>query len=335
MLGAKGAGRAEERFAQVDNAVGEREDESCAGELPKGFEDDWDINEGKGIRRRGRHGCPPRGARARVREAGWVPKTKVANRIDKGKAKYKLQFAGATSVALEEILSEGEQRAMAIGSFLAELWVAGHKGAIVFDDPVSSLDHQRKRQIAKRLGEESKVRQAIVFTHDLPFLALLVEEVEDAKAEYVTHWLERDGSGSAGRVKLNDCPAESPEYRSTKLGRASIEKAKKISGSEAVLMLRQAAGQLRRTIEEVVQEYLFKDVIARWRENLMVTKVKLINWDNAVADEIDSLFAELSRVFEGHSHSGAYAGGTPEVADLLKLADRIDKVIVAAKKPRG
>jgi energy-coupling factor transporter ATP-binding protein EcfA2 len=266
---------------------------------------------------------------------GGVPKTKVANRIDKGKAKYKLQFAGATSVALEEILSEGEQRAMAIGSFLAELWVAGHKGAIVFDDPVSSLDHQRKRQIAKRLGEESKVRQAIVFTHDLPFLALLVEEVEDAKAEYVTHWLERDGSGSAGRVKLNDCPAESPEYRSTKLGRASIEKAKKLSGSEAVLMLRQAAGQLRRTIEEVVQEYLFKDVIARWRENLMVTKVKLINWDNAVADEIDSLFAELSRVFEGHSHSGAYAGGTPEVADLLKLADRIDKVIVAAKKPRG
>ena len=32
-------------------------------------------------------------------------------------------------VGLEEILSEGEQRAMAIGSFLAELGVAGHGGA--------------------------------------------------------------------------------------------------------------------------------------------------------------------------------------------------------------
>ena len=99
---------------------------------------------------------------------------------------------------------------MAIGSFLAELWVAGHKGAIVFDDPVSSLDHQRKRQIAKRLGEESKVRQVIVFTHDLPFLALLVEEVEDAKAEYATHWLERDESGSAGESQAEQLPGGKP-----------------------------------------------------------------------------------------------------------------------------
>jgi ABC-type cobalamin/Fe3+-siderophores transport system ATPase subunit len=170
---------------------------------------------------------------------GGVPKPKVADRIDKGKAKYKLHFAGAAPVRIEEVLSEGEQRAMAIGSFLAELGIAEHKGAIVFDDPVSSLDHQRKTYIARRLAEEAKVRQVVVFTHDLVFLSLLVDEVQKAKAEYVAHWLEKDGSGFAGKIKLNDSPARGRTYRDTKLAKTSIGKAERLSGSEAVDMLRQ------------------------------------------------------------------------------------------------
>jgi hypothetical protein len=266
---------------------------------------------------------------------GGVPKTKLADRNDKGKTKYRLQYAGPMAIGLEEILSEGEQRAMAIGSFLAELGVAGHKGAIVFDDPVSSLDHQRKTHIAKRLAEEAKARQVVVFTHDLVFLSLLIDETDKTGAKYVAHWLERDGSGRAGRIKHNDSPARSKSYRDTKLARATIAKAEKQGGGEAVGSLRHAAGQLRRTVEEIVQEYLLKDVVARYRENLMITKLKSINWDDAVAEEIDTLYAELSRYVEGHSHSEAYVGGMPEVDDLIKLADRLDKVITAAKKPRS
>jgi hypothetical protein len=94
-----------------------------------------------------------------------------------------------------------------------------------------------------------------------------------------------------------------------------------------VNMLRQAAGQLRRILEEIVPEYLFKDVVARYRENLMLTKVKQISWDNAVADKIDALFEELSRHVEGHSHSESYSGGMPDAAQLTKLAGRVDEVI--------
>ena len=43
----------------------------------------------------------------------------------------------------------------------------------MFDDPVSSLDHLHREQIADRLAEEGRTRQVIVFTHDLPFLFLL------------------------------------------------------------------------------------------------------------------------------------------------------------------
>jgi hypothetical protein len=43
----------------------------------------------------------------------------------------------------------------------------------VLDDPVSSLDHIHRENIAKRLATEALTRQVIVFTHDIPFLAQL------------------------------------------------------------------------------------------------------------------------------------------------------------------
>ena len=90
-------------------------------------------------------------------------------------------------------------------------------------------------------------------------------------------------------------------------------------------------GELRRTIEEVVPFYLLKDVVARWRENLMITKVKTIRWDDTLADEIDAIFGELSRHIEGHSHSEAYAGVPPVLSDLKGLIARVDSVIERSK----
>lgn len=45
-----------------------------------------------------------------------------------------------------------------------------HNGGMILDDPVSSLDDQRKGHIARRLIEEASSRQVIVFTHDLGFV---------------------------------------------------------------------------------------------------------------------------------------------------------------------
>ena len=72
-----------------------------------------------------------------------------------------------------QVLSEGEHRCVALSAFLAELSTTENLSGIVFDDPVSSLDHLHREQIADRLAEEGRNRQVIVFTHDLPFLFLL------------------------------------------------------------------------------------------------------------------------------------------------------------------
>ena len=72
-----------------------------------------------------------------------------------------------------EILSEGEHRCVALAAFLAELATTESRSAIVFDDPVSSLDHMHREAVAERLADEGKHRQIIVLTHDIAFLFLL------------------------------------------------------------------------------------------------------------------------------------------------------------------
>lgn len=117
-------------------------------------------------------------------------KTKLIERVEKGKMKYKLVLALPVTTKLDEILSEGEQRAIAIGSFLAELRLAGHSGGIVFDDPVSSLDHHRRLRVARRLVEEAKQRQVIVLTHETVFLCELLDAVEQENIDCQMHHLE-------------------------------------------------------------------------------------------------------------------------------------------------
>ena len=72
-----------------------------------------------------------------------------------------------------DILSEGEHRCVALAAFLAELSTTDNRSGIVFDDPISSLDHLHRDVVAERLAEEGQNRQIIVLTHDIAFLFLL------------------------------------------------------------------------------------------------------------------------------------------------------------------
>jgi len=63
--------------------------------------------------------------------------------------------------------------------FFAELSTADDRSGIVFDDPVSSLDYRWRESVARRLVQEARSRQVIVFTHDVVFLLLLKQFAEE------------------------------------------------------------------------------------------------------------------------------------------------------------
>ena len=91
----------------------------------------------------------------------------------RGVSHFIISFIRSPDMQTKLILSEGEHRCVAIAAFLAEVVMTEGHSAIVFDDPVSSLDHHYREAVAERLAELSKNRQIIVFTHDITFLFLL------------------------------------------------------------------------------------------------------------------------------------------------------------------
>lgn len=100
-----------------------------------------------------------------------------------GAARFRVRLVRKPDAPVGQILSEGEHRCVALGAFLAELATTGSKSAIIFDDPVSSLDHNHRDKVAARLVAEAKLRQVIVLTHDVAFLMLLDNAARDSQVQ--------------------------------------------------------------------------------------------------------------------------------------------------------
>ena len=96
-----------------------------------------------------------------------------------GVPRFRVSLIRKPKVRAGEILSEGEHRCVALAAFLAELATTESASAIVFDDPVSSLDHMHREAVADRLADEGKRRQIVIFTHDIAFLFLLDQMCRD------------------------------------------------------------------------------------------------------------------------------------------------------------
>lgn len=99
-------------------------------------------------------------------------------RDSKGQSYFQVEFVQFPGQPLGDILSEGEHRCVALAAFLAELVTSKEYSGIVFDDPMSSLDHMYRVRVARRLAEEALHRQVIIFTHDLGFLFEVKREAE-------------------------------------------------------------------------------------------------------------------------------------------------------------
>lgn len=233
----------------------------------------------------------------------------------------------------KEIFSEGEQRALALADFLTEVNINPASAAIILDDPVTSMDHQRGEKIAARLADEATERQVIVFTHDVVFFSFLSNYAEDKGISLEQHWIEcRDGA--PGHVNLGDAPSIAREYRDTTKAKKFLAKAKQASGSERVDYIKSGAGALRSTLEVIIVRHLFKSVVQRWDEQIRIGNLNKINWSHELVNEILTLQDKLSRLIEGHSNSKKFARKMPELDDLKELIDLIDSMIKKARPDR-
>ncbi len=124
---------------------------------------------------------------------------------ERGVPRFEIQLLNAmTNTPVGEVLSEGEHRCVALAAFMAELAAADAKSAIIFDDPVSSLDHEYRQAVAQRLVEEARTRQVIVFTHDLVFLTELGAAAHTLRIAHTYRSIDR--TETATGLCSNDVP---------------------------------------------------------------------------------------------------------------------------------
>ncbi len=242
----------------------------------------------------------------------------LQSRSDRGKALHKLKLELPQSRRPVDILSEGEQRAVAIGSFLAEVGLSGGKDGIVFDDPVSSLDHRRRERVAKRLAVEAAQRQVIVFTHDIYFLCLLAEEAKLAGVPVATQSLIRRAEGFG--VADPDLPFEgknaSKRIGALKAQHQAITKLHK-DGEEQEHRKQtiEAYFRLRMTWERAVEEVLLREVILRFRKGVETQRLAGVVVEDDDYAQVNTGMTKCSN----YAHDKASVGGVavPEPDELL------------------
>ncbi|MFM0126737.1 AAA family ATPase [Paraburkholderia sediminicola] len=244
---------------------------------------------------------------------------------------------------LSQILSEGEQRAIAIASFLAEVSVSPGKSGIVLDDPVSSLDVYRREHIANRLAVEAKARQVIVFTHDLAFAWYLTEASEKAgvpcRADRVF------SAGSTKGVTARGLPFEAGKL-SARINTlvAQAQQAKKVleidkDPERYEQMVREGYRRLRDCWERLIEESLFGDVIRRFRNSVQTKLLKRAYVENQ----------DFQEVWEGMSRCSNFTHDAPleappplpsptdfiaDVGCIKQSFDRISARAIAVEKER-
>lgn len=240
----------------------------------------------------------------------------------KGETKFGLRLAASGDSKIKEIASEGEQRCIALAAFLAELSQASHQSALVFDDPVSSLDHWHCEKIANRLVEESKVRQVIVFTHDAVFLNDLEAQAGKESVTPTFRFLEWNGDipGQCQDGLPWDC--KSPEDRLDKLEKRQrdIVKAWASQPSQTnVAEMRDAYSWLRATIERIVERVVFADVVFRFRSHVKLKDLRrVVGFTDSECDELLRLYKKCCDVTDAHDAPSGKHASVVEPAELAK-----------------
>jgi energy-coupling factor transporter ATP-binding protein EcfA2 len=172
-----------------------------------------------------------------------------------------------------DILSEGEQRVVSIASFLAELSACGHSNPIIFDDPVSSLDHNWREKVAYRLTKEAAARQVIVFTHDIVFTCAAMDAAESTKVPLTIRCILRRGNvpGTAEDTIPWKAANVTQSIDALEKQVAQLSRTwKSLTTEEYSQAARPVYSKMRATWEKSIEEVVFYRTVRRFRAYIRV-----------------------------------------------------------------
>jgi hypothetical protein len=204
----------------------------------------------------------------------------------------------------------------------------------VFDDPVTSLDHQWRGCFARRLVEEARDRQVIVFTHDIVFLHDLVSGTDDVGVPI-----------SLCRVQSNRDHCGVVADGLPWVAQKSVQRIDQLEKDARAAQLDYDAGNdeqyearicrvydgLRATVERSVEEWVFRGVVLRHRDYINLKDLKLVTVVTAAhCERLQVLFQRCCDITQAHDRSSLRSFGVPRpdeaLADLAQLRAIVDDI---------
>lgn len=237
----------------------------------------------------------------------------------RGKQMLKLRLTGKAN-GIMEVASEGEQKCVALASFLAELTVDDRKSAIIFDDPINSLDHKWRRKFADRIVKESLNRQVIVFTHDMSFLKMLEEASSEAKSQLNLISIAKYGDAAGFPFPEPPWDAKNTVSRIGFLKNSLSDlKKKEISGDPGYeFHAKHTYNLMRETWERLVEEWLLRKVVERFARGVKTQSLKEIMDDVTSEDNdiINAAMTKCSTYMYGHDNATGLTVDCPRYSEV-------------------
>ncbi|TWT61667.1 AAA family ATPase [Rubinisphaera italica] len=248
-----------------------------------------------------------------------------------GSSYYRVQLVRAHDADIASVVSEGEHRCIALAGFLSELATEHSQSGIVFDDPVTSLDHHWRECFARRLVEEATARQVIVFTHDIVFLHDLLsganqEGVPIALRRVVA---KRDECGFVGA----GLPwiAQKTSARIVELekrARATRNDFDDHNDDVYDRAICEVYSDLRATVERAVEQHFFCGIITRHQDYISLSNLKKVT---AVTighcERLQKLFKRCCDITLAHDRSSLRGFGVPSPDDALDDIKELQEIV--------
>lgn len=230
----------------------------------------------------------------------------------KGRSPYKvvLDTTDKLRKSPEDVLSEGEQRIVALAAFFADATGRNEQTPIIIDDPISSLDYNYEEAATRRIVELARERQVIVFTHRISLLVGLGEVCEASDIPFTDLYIRGTNLGK-GVPDFTDAYHGKVDKQLNGL----VERIREIQNMDPYSREYQDAcsrvsQQLRICVERSVEDILLQQMVKRFSRRIMTGK--LMRLDRITSDDcnmIDSMMTKYS--FNEHSQ--------PEDSPLIQM----------------
>ncbi|WP_421560310.1 AAA family ATPase [Pseudomonas sivasensis] len=260
----------------------------------------------------------------------------LAGRTSAGMTKVTLKIRGSNLDA-HHLLSEGEQRAIALALFLAEIRSLPHQSTVIFDDPSTSLDHRYRRKMAERLASLAIERQVIVLTHDAVFLTELntAQRKAGVEASYKSvRWDNAPGQIVDGltwetmncKMRLEDIARTAKEIQ---------EAMGTYMNDDCAQAVTRAYGKLRGTIERAVREEFMNNTVQPFSDVVSVESFgAVIGHPQAEWETLIDIYDRSCEAIEAHDTPAERQLPIPPPEQLLSDVQVAVEMIGEAAKRR-